>query len=92
MAGLIRTIDPKNVNVNSRLYKNNLYCAYHSEGAGYTIENYINLKHKIQYLIDQRIFTIQVGTSNENGDSLWNRRGFTINMIESKSQPLYQNP
>uniref|UniRef100_M1DGW6 Gag-pro n=1 Tax=Solanum tuberosum TaxID=4113 RepID=M1DGW6_SOLTU len=90
--GLIRTIDPKNVNVNSRLYRPNLHCAYHSGGAGHTTEDCINLKHKIQDLIDQRIVTLQTGASNASGDSLWNRGGFTINMIDPKSQaPPRQN-
>uniref|UniRef100_M1DQD5 Gag-pro n=1 Tax=Solanum tuberosum TaxID=4113 RepID=M1DQD5_SOLTU len=92
MAGLIQIIDPKNVNVNSRLYRSDLHCAYHSGGAGHTTEDCINLKHKIQDLIDQRIVTLQAVNFNANGNSLMNRGGFAINMIDPKFQsPPRQN-
>ncbi|KAK4730295.1 hypothetical protein R3W88_023283 [Solanum pinnatisectum] len=54
-ADLIQTIDPKNINVNSKLYRPDLHCAYHSGGAGHITEDCINLKHKIQDLIDQKV-------------------------------------
>jgi len=50
------------------------------------------LKHKIQDLIDQRIVTLQAVNSDANGNSLMNRGGFAINMIDPKSQaPPRQN-
>ena len=50
------------------------------------------MKHKIQDLIDQRIITLQTGTSNANGNSLSYRGEFTVNMTDQKSQaPPCQN-
>uniref|UniRef100_M1BA63 Uncharacterized protein n=2 Tax=Solanum tuberosum TaxID=4113 RepID=M1BA63_SOLTU len=81
-AGLIQTIDPKNVKVNSRHYRADLHCAYHLGGIRHTTEDCINLKHKIQHLIDQKVVTLQTVAPNANSDSLPNSEGLTINMIE----------
>ncbi|XP_049405306.1 uncharacterized protein LOC125868788 [Solanum stenotomum] len=81
-AGLIQTIDPNNINVNSKLYRSDLHCAYHSGGAGHITENYINLKHKIQDLIDQKVVTLQTATPNVDSNPMPNHGGVTINMVE----------
>uniref|UniRef100_M1BQB8 Gag-pro n=1 Tax=Solanum tuberosum TaxID=4113 RepID=M1BQB8_SOLTU len=81
-AGLIQTIDPKNINVNSKLYRPDLHCAYHSVGAGHITEDCINLKHKIQDLIDQKVVTLQTVTPNINSNPVPNHGGVTINMVE----------
>ncbi|XP_055803406.1 uncharacterized protein LOC129872442 [Solanum dulcamara] len=81
-AGMIQTIDPENINVNSKLYKPDLYYAYHSGGAGHITEDCINLKHKIQDLIDQKVVTLQTAGPNVNNNPPSNHGGVTINMIE----------
>lgn len=40
--------------------------ANHSRGAGYYIEGRINLKHKIQDLIDNRVITLEAASPNLN--------------------------
>lgn len=79
---MIQIIDPENINVNSKLYRPDHYCAYHSRGAGHTTENCINLKHRIQDLIDQKVITLQTAAPNVNCNPLSNHEGVTINMIE----------
>lgn len=46
--GLIQIIDPKSTNMNAKHYRSDQHCAYNLEGIEHTIENYINLKNKIQ--------------------------------------------
>ncbi|XP_015170631.1 uncharacterized protein [Solanum tuberosum] len=81
-AGLIQTIDLKNINVNSKLYRPDLHCAYHSGGAGHITEDCINLKHKIQDLIDQKVATLQTATPSVNSNPMPNHGGVTINMVK----------
>ncbi|XP_015166046.1 uncharacterized protein [Solanum tuberosum] len=81
-ADLIQTIDPKNINVNFKLYRPDLHCAYHSRGAGHITEDCINLKHKIQDLIDQKVITLQTATPNVNSKPMSNQGGVTLNMVE----------
>lgn len=83
-AGLIQIIDPKNINVNSKLYRPDLHCAYHSGGVGHITEDCINLKHKIQDLIDEKIVTFQTTTLNVNSNPMPHHGGVTINMVEVK--------
>ncbi|XP_055802993.1 uncharacterized protein LOC129872127 [Solanum dulcamara] len=82
VAGMIQTIDPENINVNSKLYRPDLYYAYHSGGAGHITEDCINLKHKFQDLINQKVVTLQTAGPNVNNNPLSNHGGVTINMIE----------
>lgn len=56
--------------------------ANHSRGAGYYIEGHINLKHKIQDLIDNRVITLEAASPNLNLNPLSNHWGATINIIE----------
>lgn len=62
----------------------NLHYAYHLGGVGYTTEDCINLKHKIQDFIDQKVVTLQTIMPNVNTDSLSNHGDFTINMVGVK--------
>ncbi|XP_015160984.1 pollen-specific leucine-rich repeat extensin-like protein 1 [Solanum tuberosum] len=51
-------------------------------GAGHITEECINLKHKIQGLIDQKAVTLQTVTPNVNSNPMPKHRGLTINMVE----------
>lgn len=81
-AGLIQTIDPKIINVNSKFYRSDLHSAYHSGGAGHNTEDCINLKHKIQDLIDQKVITLHTVTPNVNSNLMPNHGGVTSNVIK----------
>lgn len=80
--GLVQTIKPKSINVNSKFYTSNLYYAYYLGDIGHTIENCINLKYKTQDLIDQKVITLQTIAPNINVNLLTNHEGVTINMME----------
>ena len=74
---------PKPVDVNSRFYKPEQRCAYHSNGVGHDTEDYINLKHKIQDLIDREVVSLQPAAPNVNTNPLPNHGVGNINMIET---------
>ena len=82
-AGYIHPVGPKPVDVNSRFYRPEQRCAYHSNSVGHDTEYCINLKHKIQDLIDQEVVSLQPAAPNVNTNSLPNHRGGNINMIET---------
>lgn len=82
LSGLIHTIDPKNVNFNSKHYRADLHCAYHLVGVVHTTEDCIILKNKIQDLIDIKVVTLHTVIPNANTYSLPNHVEFTINMVE----------
>ncbi|XP_069150856.1 uncharacterized protein [Solanum lycopersicum] len=82
-AGYIHPVGPKPVDVNSRFYKPEQRCAYHSNSVGHDTEYCINLKHKIQDLIDQEVVSLQPVAPNVNTNPLPNHRGGNINMIET---------
>ena len=58
-------------------------CAYHSNSVGHDTEDCINLKHKIQDLIDQEVVSLQATTPNVNTNPLPNHGGSNVNMIET---------
>ncbi|XP_069152059.1 uncharacterized protein [Solanum lycopersicum] len=68
-AGYIHPVGPKPVDVNSNV--------------GHDIEDSINLKHKIQDLIDQEVVSLQPTVLNVNTNLLPNHGGGNINMIET---------
>ncbi|XP_010327350.1 uncharacterized protein [Solanum lycopersicum] len=82
-AGYIHPVGPKLVDVNSRFYRPEQRCAYHSNSVGHDTEDCINLKHKIQDLIDQEVVSLQPAAPNVNKNPLPNHGGGNINMIET---------
>ena len=74
---------PKPADVNSRFYRPEQRCAYHSNSVGHDTEDCINLKHKIQDLIDQEVVSLQPAAPNVNTNPLPNHGGGNINMIET---------
>ena len=74
---------PKPVDVNSKYYKPEQRCAYHSNSVGHDTEDCINLKHKIQDLIDQEVVSLQPAAPNVNTNLLPNHGGGNINMVET---------
>ena len=73
----------KPVDVNSKFYKPEQRCAYHSNSVGHDTEDYINLKHKIQDLINQEVVSLHPAAPNANTNPLPNHGGGNINMIET---------
>ncbi|KAK4706953.1 hypothetical protein R3W88_033490 [Solanum pinnatisectum] len=82
-AGYIHPVGPKPVDTSSRFYRPDQRCAYHSNSVGHDTEDCINLKHKIQDLIDQKVVSLQTVAPNVNSNPLPNHGGVTINMIET---------
>ncbi|XP_069149209.1 uncharacterized protein [Solanum lycopersicum] len=82
-AGYIHPVGPKPMDVNSRFYRLEQSCAYHSNSVGHDTEDCINLKHKIQDLIDQEVVSLQPAAPNVNTNPLPNHGGGNINMIET---------
>ncbi|XP_015081465.1 uncharacterized protein LOC107025133 [Solanum pennellii] len=82
-AGYIHPVGPKPVDVNSKFYKPDQRCAYHSNSVGQETEDCINLKHKIQDLIDQEVVSLQSAVPNVNTNPLPNHGGGNVNIIET---------
>ncbi|XP_049345800.1 uncharacterized protein LOC125810336 [Solanum verrucosum] len=82
-AGYIYPVGPKPVDTSSKFYRPDQRCAYHSNSVGHDTEDCINLKHKIQDLIDQKMVSLQTVEPNVNSNPLPNHGGVTINMIET---------
>ncbi|XP_049350430.1 uncharacterized protein LOC125815075 [Solanum verrucosum] len=82
-AGYIHPVGPKPVDTSSKFYRPDQRCAYHSNSVGHDTEDCINLKHKIQDLIDQNVVSLQTVAPNVNSNPLPNHGGVTINMIET---------
>lgn len=80
--GLIQTIDPKNINVNSKFYRPYVHYSYRPGGVGNITEHCINLKHKIQDLIHQKVITLETVNPNLNSNPMSSLGGVTINMVE----------
>ncbi|KAK4708751.1 hypothetical protein R3W88_029676 [Solanum pinnatisectum] len=83
VAGYIHPVGPKPVDTSSKFYKPDQRCAYHSNNVGHDTEDCINLKHKIQDLIDQKVVSLQTVEPNVNSNPLPNHGGVTINMIKT---------
>ena len=81
--GYIHPVGPKPVDVNSKFYRPDQRCAYHSNSVGHDTEDCINLKHKIQDLIDQEVVSLQPAVPNVNTNPLPNHGGENTNMIET---------
>ncbi|XP_069143545.1 uncharacterized protein [Solanum lycopersicum] len=81
-ARYIHPVGSKPVDVNSRFYRPEQRCAYHSNSVGHDKEDCINLKHKIQDLIDQEVVSLQPAVPNVNTNPLPNHGGGNANMIE----------
>ena len=82
MAGYIHPVGPKPVDVNSKFYKPDQRCAYRSNIVGNDTEDCINLKHKIQDLIDQEVVPLKPTAPNVNRNPLPNHGGSNVNMIK----------
>ncbi|XP_069146881.1 uncharacterized protein [Solanum lycopersicum] len=82
-AGYIHPVGPKPVDVNSKFYKPEQRCSYHSNSVGHDTEDCINLKHKIKDPIDQEVVSLQPAVRNVNTNPLPNHGGGNINMIET---------
>ena len=83
MAGYIHPVGPKSVDTSSKFYRPDQRCAYHSNNVRHDTENCINLKHKIQYIIDQEVVSLQKSSPNVNTNPFSNHGGININMIET---------
>uniref|UniRef100_M1B273 Gag/pol polyprotein n=1 Tax=Solanum tuberosum TaxID=4113 RepID=M1B273_SOLTU len=81
--GYIHPVGPKPVDTSSRFYRPDQRCACHSNSVGHDTEDCVNLKHKIQDLIDQNVVSLQTVAPNVNSNPLPNHGGATINMIET---------
>ena len=81
--GYIHPVGPKPGDVNSKFYRPDQRCAYHSNSVGHDTEDCINLKHKIQDLIDQEVVSLQPAVPNVNTNPLPNHGGDNLNMIET---------
>ena len=81
-ARYIHPLGPKPMDVNSKFYKPDKRCAYHSNNVGHDTEDCINLKHKIQDLIDQEVVSLQPVAPNINTNLLPNYENSHINMIK----------
>ena len=73
---------PKPVNTCLRFYRTNQKCGYHSNSIRLDAEDCINLKHKIQDLIDNKVVSLQTVAPNVNSNPFPNHGAVTINMIE----------
>ncbi|XP_069154645.1 uncharacterized protein [Solanum lycopersicum] len=82
-AGYIHPVGPKPVDVNSKFYKPDQRYAYNSNSVGHDTEDSINLKHKIQDLIDQKVVSLQPAAPNINTNPLPNHGGGNVDMIET---------
>uniref|UniRef100_M1DD38 Gag/pol polyprotein n=1 Tax=Solanum tuberosum TaxID=4113 RepID=M1DD38_SOLTU len=85
-AGYIHPVGPKPVDISSKFYRPDQRCAYHSNSVGHDTKDCINLKLKIQDLIDQNVVSLQTVTPNVNSNPLPNHGGITINMIETDDE------
>ena len=74
---------PKPVDVNSKFYRLEQRCSYHSNSVRHDTEDCINLKHKIQDLIDQEVVSLHPAVPNVKTNHLPNHGGGIINMIET---------
>jgi len=80
-AGYIHPVGPKPVDTSSKFYRPDQRCGYHSNSVGHDTEDCINLKHKIQDLIDQNVVSLQTVAPNVNNNPLPNHGGVTIILI-----------
>ncbi|XP_015084367.1 uncharacterized protein LOC107027821 [Solanum pennellii] len=80
--GYIHPVGPKPMDVNSKFYKPDQRYAYHSNSFGHDTEDCINLKHRIQDLIDQEVVSLQPAAPNVNTNPLPDHGGSNVNMIE----------
>ncbi|XP_060216709.1 uncharacterized protein LOC132644150 [Lycium barbarum] len=80
--GLIQKVPQKPAQLGNRFYKADQTCAYHSGGYGHSTKDCINLKHKIQDLIDKRKIILETVTPNVNTNSLPNHGNNRVHMIE----------
>uniref|UniRef100_M1DZ61 Gag-pro n=1 Tax=Solanum tuberosum TaxID=4113 RepID=M1DZ61_SOLTU len=81
--GYIHQVGPKPVDTSSKFYRPDQRCAYQSNCVGHDTADCIDLKHKIEDLIDQNVVSLQTVTPNVNSNPLPNHGGVTINMKES---------
>nr|XP_010312387.1 uncharacterized protein LOC104644419 [Solanum lycopersicum] len=88
--GYIHLVGPKPGDVNSKFYGPDQRCAYHSNSVGHDTEDCINLKHKIQDLIDQEVVSLQPAVPNVNTNPLPNHGGDNLNMIETDEDGVEQ--
>ncbi|KAF3647603.1 putative S-adenosylmethionine-dependent methyltransferase-like [Capsicum annuum] len=85
-AGYLQPILTKPTNLNSRFFHADQNCSYHSGASGHSTKDCINLKHKIQDLIDQKVIILQSPTPNVNSNPLPNHGGPTVNVIEIEGE------
>ncbi|XP_069143299.1 uncharacterized protein [Solanum lycopersicum] len=81
--GYIHPMGPKPMDVNSKFYKPDQRYAYHSNSVGHDNKDCINLKHKIQDLIDQEVVSLQPAAPNVKINPLSNHGGSNVNMIQT---------
>ena len=70
------------MDTSSTFYRLNQRCAYHSKSVGHDTKDCINLKHKIQDLIDQEVVNLQIAGPNVNTNPLPSHGCVNIIIIE----------
>ena len=73
------------MDTSSNLYRLDQRCAYHSNIVEHDIEDYINLKHKIQDLIVKKMVSLQTAPQCQH-QSFADHGGININMIETDDE------
>ena len=82
VAGYINPVGPMLLDTSSKFYRPDQRCVYHSNSIGHDTMDCINLKHKIQDLINKELVSLQTVAPNVNNNPLPTHGGFNINMIE----------
>ncbi|XP_059285130.1 uncharacterized protein LOC132038485 [Lycium ferocissimum] len=91
-AGMIQVLPPKAVDPKNRFYRADQTRAYHSNGIGHNTKNCINLKYKIQDLIDRKEIVLQTASPNVNTNPLPNHGNNVIHMIEREEDWVIRRP
>ncbi|XP_059314844.1 uncharacterized protein LOC132065452 [Lycium ferocissimum] len=81
-AGRMNVVPPKPANPKDRWYRTDFTCAYHSNQVGHTTEYCINLRHKLQDMIDNHELILEPTPPNVDTNPLPKHGGNQIHMIE----------
>ncbi|XP_059288162.1 uncharacterized protein LOC132041467 [Lycium ferocissimum] len=78
----MNVVPPKPANPKDRWYMPDFICAYHSNQVGHTTEYCINLRHKLQDMIDNHELILEPTPLNMDTNPLPKHGGNQIHMIE----------
>ncbi|XP_059277572.1 uncharacterized protein LOC132031625 [Lycium ferocissimum] len=81
-AGRMNVVPPKPANPTDRWYRPDFTCAYHSNQVGHATEYCINLRHKLQDMIDNHELILEPTPPNVDTNPLPKHGGNQIHMIE----------